>query len=59
MERLKQRLDILTELVSTLVAALGQNTANVAPAIPLGIFLTNAEGGDAKGRGRHGQRGTN
>ena len=39
MERLEQRLDTLTELVSTLVAALGQNAANVAFAIPRGSLL--------------------
>ena len=35
---------MLTELVSTLVATLGQNAANVTPAIPPGISLANAEG---------------
>ena len=43
-ERLEQCIDTLTELVNTLVAALGQNTTNVTPTIPLGIPLTNAEG---------------
>ena len=42
-KRLVQRIDTLTELVNTLVAALGQNVANVAPAIPPGIPLANAE----------------
>ena len=35
---------MLTELVNTLVTTLGQNAANVAPAILLGIPLANAEG---------------
>ena len=35
---------MLTELVNTLVIALGQNTTNVTPAIPLGIPLANEEG---------------
>ena len=39
---------MLTELVSTLVAALGQNAANVALAIPTGIPFANAEGGEAR-----------
>ena len=39
MERLKQRIDMLTELVSTLVVALGQNAANMAPVIPPEILL--------------------
>ena len=39
---------MLTELVSMLVAAMGQNAANVALAIPLGIPLANAEGEEAK-----------
>ena len=43
-ECLEQRIDILTELVSTLVTALGQNAANAIPAIPPGIPLANAEG---------------
>ena len=30
-----------------LVTTFDQNATNVAPAIPLGILLTNAEGGDA------------
>ena len=38
---------MLTKLVNTLVATLGQNTANVALAIPLGISLANAEGEEA------------
>ena len=44
MKRLEQRIDTLTELVNTLVAALGQNATNVAPSIPLGIPLANTEG---------------
>ena len=43
-EHLEQCIDTLTELVNTLVAALGQNTANVTPAIPLGIPLAKTEG---------------
>ena len=43
-EHLEQRIDTLTELVNTLVTALGQNAANVAPAIPPGILLANTEG---------------
>ena len=43
-EHLEQCLDMLIELVSTLVAALGQNAANMAHAIPPGILLANAEG---------------
>ena len=46
-ECLEQCFNILTKLVRTLVAALGQNASNVAPAIPLGIPLANAEGGEA------------
>ena len=46
-ERLEQCIDTLTELVSTLVAAFGQNTANVAPAILPWIPLANAEGEEA------------
>ena len=42
-ERLEQHMNTLIELVNTLVAALGQNTANVAPAIPPGIPFANAE----------------
>ena len=53
MERLEQRLDTLTELVSTLIAALGQNAANVAFAIPTGIPLANVEAGRLRGQGRH------
>ena len=34
----------MTELVNTLVTALGQNAANVTPAIPPRIPLVNAEG---------------
>ena len=44
MECLEQRIDTLTELVNTLVTGLGQNAANVTPAIPPGIPLANAEG---------------
>ena len=44
MERLEQCIDTLTELVNTLVAALGQNVTSMAPAILLGVPLTNAEG---------------
>ena len=47
MEHLEQCLDTLTELTSTLVVALGQNAANVAPAIPPGIPLANTESGKA------------
>ena len=43
-ERLDQCINTLTELVNTLLAMLGQNTANVAPVIPLWIPLANAEG---------------
>ena len=46
-ERLELCLNTLTELVSTLVAALGQNAANVALTIPPAIPLANMEGGDA------------
>ena len=38
---------MLTELVSMLVVALGQNMANVATAIPPRIPLANAKGGEA------------
>ena len=48
MKCLKHRLNTLTELVSTLVMALGQNATNMAPAIPLGILLTNAKGEEAQ-----------
>ena len=48
MERLEQRIDTLTELVNTLVVALGQKAANMALAIPLGIPLANAEGEEAQ-----------
>ena len=47
-ECLEQRLDMLMEVVSTLVMALGQNAANVAPAILLGIPLANEEGREAQ-----------
>ena len=47
MKHLKQCLDTLTELVSTLVVALGQNMANMAPAILLGIPLANKEDREA------------
>ena len=43
-ESLEQRIDTLTELVNTLVIALGQNAANVTPAIPPGIPLSNMGG---------------
>ena len=43
-ECLEQRIDTLTELVNTLVAGLGQNTANATPTILPGIPLANAEG---------------
>ena len=46
MEHLEQRIDTLTELVNTLVAALGQNATNVALAIPPRILLANAVGGE-------------
>ena len=46
MERLEQCLDTLTELFSTLIAALGQIATNVAPAIPPGIPFANPEGGE-------------
>ena len=39
---------MLMEVVSTLVMALGQNAANVAPAILLGIPLANEEGREAQ-----------
>ena len=48
-ERLEHHLDMLTELVSTLVAVLGQNAVNVALAIP----LANAEGEDATSSKAH------
>ena len=41
--RLKQYFDELTELVSTLVVALDQNAAIVAPTIPPRILLANTE----------------
>ena len=44
MKRLEQCIDTLTKLVSTLVVALGQNAANVAPTIPLGFPPANVEG---------------
>ena len=63
MEHLEQCLDTLTELTSTLVVALGQNAANVALAILLGIPLANIEGGEGsvspRGWGCHGWWGTN
>ena len=43
----EQRLNTLTELVSTLVVAFGENEANMAPAIPLGIPFANRKGRDA------------
>ena len=43
-KHLEQRINTLTELVNTLVAALGQNAANVTHAIHLGISIANAEG---------------
>ena len=43
-EWLEQRIDMLTELLNTLVTIFGQNAANVAPAIPPRILLANAEG---------------
>ena len=46
-KHLEQRIDMLTELVNTLVMALGQNAANVTPTIPPGIPLANA-GGEEK-----------
>ena len=45
-EHLGQRIDTLTELVNTLATVLGQNVASVAPAIPPGIPLANAEGAE-------------
>ena len=45
---LEHRLNTLTALGSTLVVALGQNTTNVALAIPLGIPLADAEGEEAQ-----------
>ena len=48
MERLEHDLDMLTELVSTLVTALGENTTNVVLPIPSGIPLAIAEGGKAQ-----------
>ena len=47
-ECLEHRFDTLTELVSILVATLGQNAANVAPAIPPRILIANAEGREAQ-----------
>ena len=38
---------MLIELVSVLVMALGQNATNITPAIPLGILLAKAKGGEA------------
>ena len=46
-EHLEQRINTLTELVNTLVTALGQNATNVALTIPSGIPLANAEGEEA------------
>ena len=43
-EHLEQRIDMLTELVNTLVTTFCQNAAHVAPAIPPGMLLANAEG---------------
>ena len=43
-ESLEQLIDTLTKLLNTLVVSLGQNAANVTPAIPPGIPLANAEG---------------
>ena len=39
---------MLTDLVSALMAALGQNTANSTPAILSGIPFVNAEGEEAQ-----------
>ena len=48
MECLEQCIDTLTELISTLVVALGQNVFNVALTIPLGsILLTRMARGTA------------
>ena len=47
-ERLEQRIDTLTKLVNTLVAALGQTATNVTPTIPPGIPLANGEGEEAQ-----------
>ena len=47
MECLEQLIDMLTELVNTLVAALGQNVANVTPVIPSRIPPANTEGEEA------------
>ena len=46
-ERLEQHIDTLIKLVNTLVAALGQNTTNVALAILSRILFANAEGKEA------------
>ena len=46
-ECLEQRIDTLTELINTLVVALGQNAANMTPVVPLGIPLANVEGEEA------------
>ena len=43
-KHLEQRIDMLTELVNTLVMVLGQNAANATPAILPGIPLANAKG---------------
>ena len=48
MEHLKHCLDTLIELVSTLAATLGQNVANMAPAILPGIPLPNEEDREAQ-----------
>ena len=47
MERHEQRIEKLIELVSTLIATLGQNETNVAPVIPPGILPANAKGEEA------------
>ena len=41
---LEQRIDTLTDLVNTLVTALGQNATNATPTIPLGIPFANVKG---------------
>ena len=43
-ECFEQHIDTLIKLLNTLVLALSQNAANMAPAIPPGIPLANAEG---------------
>ena len=47
MECLEQRIDTLTELVNTLVTALGENATSVTPAIPKRIPFVNANGEEA------------